>query len=519
MEQRLIQSPQMIQAMQILQLPLLELSERIEQELVENPFLEVVENQGDEGGGDETGPREERETREERDAEAMLEVMERLEENFGDGSRSRVASSGEEGDRKYEAMLNAPEAAASLPEAILEQLSTLDLTEREWHVLEYVVWSLDERGYLTETPSTLAAELTLEVRQTLAAPGATVDQAGAVLAVEDEAPPAPAVLTEDDHEHGELDPEDLVVTEDEVRDALERLRENVHPGLGAMSLQECLVLQLPGQGLWNPLMRGLIEHHLDDVQANRLPQIAKQMGIDIEEVKAAIELLQRLDPSPGAGFGDVTAEIIHPEVMVELVDGEVVCRLDKERTPNLRLSPLYQTQTFKKMLKEGTKDEREWAKKRLESASWLIDAIAQRESTLARIARSVFQHQRGFLERGAEALKPLRMQEIADEVGVHISTVSRAVAGKYAQTPRGIFPLKYFFVGGTTKTSGEETSQVSIKERIKKLVDAEDKKKPLSDEGIAKALEEDDGIKIARRTVTKYRKALGIPSSTQRKSY
>ena len=311
----------------------------------------------------------------------------------------------------------------------------------------------------------------------------------------------------------------MVVTEDEVRDALERLRETIHPGLGALDLRECLLLQLPGAGLWDPFMRQLIEDHLDDIRANRLPQIVRATGRDIEDVKAAIELIQGLDPAPGAGFGDASAEVIHPEVIVELDEDEFVVRLDRERTPQLRLSPMYQTTAFRKMLKEGDKDEREWAKKRLEAASWFIDALAQRQSTLERIANALFRRQRAFLDRGKEALKPLRMQEIAAEVGVHISTVSRAVAGKYAQTPRGIFPLKFFFTGGTTKSSGEETSQVSIKERSKKIVAAEDSAKPLSDEGIAKALEETDGIKIARRTVTKYRKALGIPSSTQRRTY
>ncbi|MEM9801695.1 MAG: RNA polymerase factor sigma-54 [Planctomycetota bacterium] len=525
LEQRLIQSPQMIQAMQILQLPLLDLSERIEQELTENPFLEVVEPDRDassdeapEAAGD--------------GAEAMLDFLERIDRDFGDGTNPRPSGTAEDGDKKYEAMLNAPEGAQSFTASILDQLSTLELTERERTVLEYVVWSLDERGYLTETPATLAHELTREVQRTIgatssaAAPPAAIapdDEPAECLAIEPvEAPKAPAngaVLVEDDDPDEDLAPEDMVVTEDEVRDALERLRETVHPGLGALDLRECLLLQIPGAGLWNPLMRQLVENHLDDVRANRLPQIARATGRDIEDVKAAIELLQGLDPTPGSGFGDATAEVIHPEVVVELDDDEVVVRLDRERTPQLRLSPMYQTQAFRKMLKEGDKDEREWAKKRLEAASWFIDALAQRQSTLERIANALFRRQKAFLERGKEALKPLRMQEIADEVGVHISTVSRAVAGKYAQTPRGIFPLKFFFTGGTTKSSGEETSQVSIKERIKKIVAAEDAAKPFSDEGIATALEERDGIKIARRTVTKYRKALGIPSSTQRRTY
>lgn len=496
----------MIQAMQILQLPLLDLSERIEQELMENPFLEVAEPEA--SGAAEEGERTGAEA--DSGAESMLEMFERIERDHGDGSRARVASP-EEGDRKYEAMLNAPEGALTFAEAVLEQLGPLELSERERTVLEYVIWSLDERGYLTETPATLAAELTLEVQRTL---GVDSEEGTAAAVIDDDEPDAvapddPAPEAAEDH----------VVTEDEVRDALERLRETVHPGLGALDLSECLLLQLPGAGLWNPFMRKLVQSHLGDVHANRLPQIAKSTGRDIEDVKAAIELLKRLDPSPGAGFGEVTAEVIHPEVMVELDDEDVIVRLDRERTPSLRLNPMYQTAEFRRMLKEGSKDEREWAKKRLENASWFIDAILQRESTLKRISVALFNRQKPFLERGKEALRPLRMQEIADEVGVHISTVSRGVAGKYAQTPRGIFPLKFFFTGGTTKSSGEEASQITIKERIKKIVGAEDPEKPLSDDAIARALEDEDGIKIARRTVTKYRKALEIPSSTQRKKY
>lgn len=496
----------MIQAMQILQLPLLDLSERIEQELMENPFLEVAEPEA--SGAAEEGERTGAEA--DSGAESMLEMFERIERDHGDGSRARVASP-EEGDRKYEAMLNAPEGAMTFAEAVLEQLGPLELSERERTVLEYVIWSLDERGYLTETPATLAAELTLEVQRTL---GVDSEEGTAAAVIDDDEPEA--VAPDDPAPEAA---EDQVVTEDEVRDALERLRETVHPGLGALDLSECLLLQLPGAGLWNPFMRKLVQSHLGDVHANRLPQIAKSTGRDIEDVKAAIELLKRLDPSPGAGFGEVTAEVIHPEVMVELDDEDVIVRLDRERTPSLRLNPMYQTAEFRRMLKEGSKDEREWAKKRLENASWFIDAILQRESTLKRISVALFNRQKSFLERGKEALRPLRMQEIADEVGVHISTVSRGVAGKYAQTPRGIFPLKFFFTGGTTKSSGEEASQITIKERIKKIVGAEDPEKPLSDDAIARALEDEDGIKIARRTVTKYRKALEIPSSTQRKKY
>ncbi|MEZ6017323.1 MAG: RNA polymerase factor sigma-54 [Planctomycetota bacterium] len=518
MEQRLIQSPQMIQAMQILQLPLLDLQERIEQELTENPFLELVEDAPEPIP---PGEREERRGDEASDdLTQMREVIERIEGAYGDGSTSPGAGSGEDTDRKYEAMMNAPNSPATLAEAVLEQISTLDLDERSRLIIEYVAWSLDPRGYLSETPATLAAELTRQLeRERQGGQGAAVfadeddDEGGdqrAALAPE-HVNGAAAVIAEDEEPEQDLY---APVSEDEVRDALERLREAVHPALGALDLCEALLLQLPSHGLWTPFMRALVEHHLEDIEANRLPQIARATRADLEDVKAAVELLRGLDPFPGAGFGDEPSERITPEVIVEEIEGEFRVRLDRERTPRLRIDPSYKT-----MLAGSDKDERAWVKKRVESASWFIDALLQRESTLERIAVALFEHQRPFLERGPESLRPLRMQEIADEAKVHISTVSRAVAGKYAETPRGIFPLKYFFTGGTTRASGEDASQVSVQEKLKHLVADEDPKAPLSDDALAAALEDKEGIRIARRTVTKYRKALGIPSSSQRKQH
>lgn len=470
LEQRLIQSPQMIQAMQILQLPALDLQERIEAELMENPFLEIAEPQTE---VDDTGERDEPagEDGEADGVENMLEELERYERDFGDGRRVR-ASGGEEGDRKYEAMQNAPNLPQTLPAALLDQIAFLSLDDRERAILEYLIWSLDHRGYLTATTEELAAELSHEM--------------------------------------------DPPVTTDEVEAALERLRHVTKPSIGAHDLRECLLLQLEAEGIEQPLVRSIISEYLGDLEANRLPRIAKATGRSIDDIKTAVEVIRGLDPIPGAEYGEVRATVITPEVLVEEVDGDFVVRLDRERFPELTLSPIY-----RKILSQAERGDaaREWVKKRLESARWFIDAIQQRQGTLERIAEAIFKHQCPFLERGASALRPLRMQEVADEIGVHISTVSRGVSGKYAQTPRGIFPLKFFFTGGTAMSTGEVTSQVSIKERVRELMAREDAEHPLSDDQIAALLEERDGIKIARRTVTKYRKALGIPASSQRRTY
>ncbi len=486
MEQRLLQSPQMIQAMQILQLSALDLEERIQQEILENPFLEVEEPGGAERGDDDDAggpPEAPPEGAEERGVSSMLDELERYERDFGDGP-PRQRTSGEDGDRKLEAMANTPDVEKTLAEVLMDELAFLELDDRRRHLAEYLLWSLDDRGYLTESLADIAAA---------------------------------CMRPEDEGEEPLIGPGEPPVTEEELRGILNEIRSISHPALGAHDLKECLALQIAAMGMAeDPLLRAIVETHLSDVEQNKLPRIAKETGRSIEEVKDAIEMLRRLDPNPGAGFGGAQADAIHPDVTVEDVDGDYEVRLTRGRTTDLRLSPAY-----REILKAAQKGDgvREWVKKRIESARWFLDALQQRRSTLDLIAHAVFRHQRGFLERGVEGLRPLRMQEVADEVGVHISTVSRAVAGKYAQTPRGIFPLKYFFTGGTTMESGEVASQASIKQKIAELVAAEDAEHPLSDEELAQRLEEREQIRIARRTVTKYRKALAIPPSSQRKKF
>ncbi len=460
----------MIQAMQILQLPSLALEERIEQELVENPFLEQL---GPEGESNESERLEDRspETPESQGVESMLDVLERYERDFSDGTRTRF-NDGEDGDRKYEALQNAPSEPDTLAESLLEEIAILNVSPRRRAILEYILYSLDERGYLTDPLEEIAAQIIL--------------------------------------------PDEPPVTSEELEATLEDLRSISHPGLGAQNLRECLLLQIDAGDKPQPLLRTIVEHHLADVESNRLPRIAKATGRDIEDIKATLRGLRHLDPSPGTQFGGTQASTILPDVMVEEIEGEYVVRCDRQRAPRLGVSPAY-----REMLKQAKRGDgvRDWIRKRVENARWFIDAVNQRQSTLERIAEAVFKHQRGFLDDGVPGLNTLRMQEIADEVGVHISTVSRAVSGKYAQTPRGIFPLKFFFTGGTQTETGEVSSQVSIKEQIAEIVRNENAEKPYSDDQLAAKLLEKHDTKIARRTVTKYRKSLGIPSSSQRRQF
>lgn len=466
MEQRLIQSPQMIQAMQILQLPAMELEERIEQELTENPMLERLEASAENEPQPATDPAAQEEHAY---IESMLSELERRSPDRSEMPRTRSNNYDEESDRKQEALQNTPDEPKNLAESLIEELAFTELGERGREIAEFVLYSLDERGYLTMSVEDLARDCGVE--------NASVE---------------------------------------EVQQALHELRRLIHPALGARDLRECLLLQLDAYKLDDELVRQIVDLHLDEVTANRLPRIAKLTGRSIEDVKDALETLRALEPRPGAQFGGAPATAILPDVVVERVDGKYEVKVSRDWTPRLTLNPMY-----RQYLRDARKGDgvQEWVKKRIESARWFIDAVAQRQSTLKRIAERIFARQKGFLDDGVRALQPLRMQEIADEVGVHISTVSRAVSGKYAQTPRGSFALKYFFTGGTQREGGEVESQTAIKQRIAELVAKEDRANPLSDDQLAALLEQTEKIKIARRTVTKYRKALSIPSSSQRKVF
>lgn len=463
-----MQSPQMIQAMQILQLSALELSERIEQELTENPFLEIKEaGEGEGGEGAEGGEGGEGVSPELGVAlDGMVDTL------AGRGERDlapRQRVSSEESDKKQEAMNNTPSQYHSLGDALLDQIALSDFDERRRSIAELLVYSLDQRGYLPEPLEKLIESSDIE--------GLTVEELTVVLA---------------------------------------ELRIATHPALGARDLRECLLLQLEPLGLDSPLLRTLIADHLEDITTNRLPHVARVTGHSLDDIKLAIEALRMLDPSPGRDYGQSPAETIHPDVVVEEVDGRYEVRLTRQGLPDLTLSPAY-----KELLRRagGAESAKKWVKQKLENARWFIEAVQQRQSTLLRISRAVFERQQEFLDKGIKALAPLRMLEIADATSVHISTVSRAVAGKYVQTPHGIIRLRDFFSGGTQNSSGDNVSQASIKQRIKELVEKEDTKDPLSDDKLAELLEQKEGIKIARRTITKYRKALGIASSTQRKVF
>lgn len=465
LEQRLVQSPQMIQAMQILQLPTLDLAARIEKELEENPFLEMNEtppSTGSESANGSAGPTSSAEA-------SVLNTLDQLEKQSRDSqSFRRKRNDAEASERQYEALQNAPEKRNELRESLLAQMHMLDLSDSQREIGEYLIYSLDSRGYLIDPPEALASSMGMQYQA------------------------------------------------EEVQAMIEKLREIGPPGIAARDLQECLLLQIKRIPDAHPLARSLVENHLSDIESNRMPKIAKDLGRSIPEIKSAIEFLRTLDPRPGGDLSDEHNAIIRPDVVVEEIDGKWELRFERGALPELQISP-----TYREMLAQVKKDPKifEFLKKRIESAKFFIDAIQQRQSTIELICREIVRRQKDFFHKGVEGLKPLRMQEVADTVGVHISTVSRAISGKYIQTPQGIFELKFFFTGGTLNQSGEVESQTAIKEKISEIVVHEDRRHPLSDDEIAKILHEKNGLPIARRTVTKYRKALKIPPSNLRRQY
>jgi RNA polymerase sigma-54 factor len=305
-------------------------------------------------------------------------------------------------------------------------------------------------------------------------------------------------------------------TPDKVETALRLIQKLDPPGVGARDLRECLLLQITPDTPHAELLTMIVSDHLQDVGQNRLPAIERKTGCALDEIKEALEVLKTLNPRPGGDFKEEVVPNVVPDLIVDQdEDGDYQIRLVDEHIPTLHISRAYQ-----RMLRDRSADSqtREYIQRKIQAARWLIEAIEQRRNTIQRVARAIIDHQKEFLDKGPEFIHPLKMQEIADRVGVHVTTVSRAVDDKWIQTPRGIFPLKRFFGGGTMTNSGAEVAWEIVQQKLKEIVDQEDKSNPLSDDEIVQKFAA-QGFKVARRTVTKYRKKMDIPSSRQRKQF
>lgn len=469
LEQRLSQSPQMIQAMQILQLTAPELLDRIAAELEENPFLETNESE------DKAEEQESRDAAAEEGAEAEHEPDPVDVENMGNLLEAAPVSkgSGSREDSDYDMVQHVAAPDLHTEDSVLAELRIREEDPGIIRDAELIFHFLDPRGFLPDGLEEVA-EVT----------------------------------------HKPLA---------DLQKAIVLIREVSHPAIGAKNLAECFLLQLDALELQETLgedhyiARKILVDYFDDLLANRIPQIAKAEDLSLEDVRHAIEILALFDSRPLGDFETDYNQLIHPDVLVtEDGQGGFKVHLVRDGMPEVHLS-----RSAQEALDQAKGDKRLHAflLKKIEKARWFLDAVNQRRQTLTRISEELVIRQRDFLAYGPERMAPLKMQQIADVVGVHISTVSRAIRGKHAQTPQGILALKSFFSGGQSTSKGGARSRVAIQERIKEIVGAEDKAHPLSDEEIVGILRERDGTKVARRTVTKYRQAMEIPSSTMRRSY
>lgn len=308
----------------------------------------------------------------------------------------------------------------------------------------------------------------------------------------------------------------LSIDQEKVENILRIIQSFDPPGVGARDLKECLLIQLREQETTNEILEKVISNYLKEIADNKYNIIAKELSITAQEAQQIGDIVKSLEPKPGRGFAD-TNEIkyIVPDVVVEKIDGIYVVMVNDRINPMLSINPYY-----REILRDGTKDEaaRDYIKKKLDTALWLIKSIEQRRSTIYNVVNSIVSFQTDFLDRGMDYLKPLTLKEVAEAVGIHESTVSRAINGKYVQTPRGLYNLKFFFTRGIDAVQGDNVSSESIKKTIKEIIEGEDAKKPVSDQKITDMLNR-DGINISRRTVAKYREEMGIPSTSKRKRF
>ncbi len=476
LEQRMKLAPHMIQSMEILQLPILALQERIEQELNGNPVLEMEEPANpEEVSADEQGEERagEKEQASERDMEKAGDI-EGLDEDYKDymsqAEYSRRQAGSDETDRKLEAIKNTAAPPQSLHEYLTEQWGLVDANEAIKKAGSAIIDYIDDRGYLS-------------------------------------------VRLEQLHNKDKAE-----FTLDDLRDALTLVQKLEPSGVGARDLKECLLIQMAQSGEDMSFESRLVSEHMNELLENCLPDISKKMSCSIEQINRAIEHISKFDTSPGLQIGQDRNRPVTADVIVESPDesDEYSVKLADSSLPILRINSYYEKMSKDAHVNEKT---REFLQNNIRSARWIIEAIEQRKNTLLKVAKAVVKYQKGFFDKGQLHLKPLPMSKVAQEVGVHIATVSRAVAGKYVQCSWGILPLRKFFSGGMEDEAGNGLSWEAIRAKLQEIIDHEDKTRPLNDDSILKKLEE-AGIKnLARRTVAKYRNLLNIPAARFRKKY
>lgn len=462
--QQLVMTPQLQQAIKLLQLSRLELLETVQQELLDNPFLE-------ESAGDEATAADQPESRQDAAEEGVYDKELARDADWEDylgefASTPRLVQSREFESAEEISPLEARYAAKPTLEGhLFWQLRLSTLSEAQKDIGEAIIGNLSSSGYLQATLEEIA-------EMTNSSP-------------------------------------------EEVRTVLERVQMFDPVGVAARDARECLLVQLKNLHYdRDPVLLDLVQSHLEDLEAKRYKPLLRKFKLDMEELKEYLVIIQSLDPLPGASFGGGEPTFVSPDVFVYKMGDEFVILLNEDGLPQLQLSSLCQMD-----MTPVSDKEKDYCTEKMRSASWLIKSLYQRQRTLYKVMESIVRHQQAFFEDGVTKLAPLILKDIADDIGMHESTVSRITTNKYVATPHGIFELKFFFNSGLELDDGSHVGSESVKALIKKFIAEEDAKAPLSDERIGEMLKERLKVNIARRTVAKYRTALDIPSSSRRKEH
>ena len=466
MKQEMKVNPRLYQAMDLLYMPLLDLQQHLKQELTTNPFLELVD------------PIEEAEVEEEleeleEELEDEIDWEEILLDGFDAGGRKAEYE-------EKEIYRPTPSTSEDLWDHLRDQLKLQKLTARQQLLGEEFIGNIDRDGFLTCS----VEEVVEGVNEFLADTDVEAWQ--------------------------ETEPFSLA----EGERMLELVQTFEPAGVGARDLRESLLLQLEDQGHTETLAYRIVRDHFEELVNHRWSELSKEHGISPKEVQGAADEVSKLDPKPGLKYADDQDDYVTPDLIVDKIDGEYYVFHNDTSLPRLKLSKAYREVAKDKSKFQG--DNKAFISKKLNSAQWMIQAIEQRRQTMLKVMNFIVDRQREFFEKGVEHLKPLTLREVAEHIDMHESTVSRVTNDKYAQTPRGVLPLKFFFSSGLSTDSGEEVSARGVRAKIEKLVADEDSSDPLTDQAIVDKLEE-DGVQIARRTVAKYRDQLGILSARMRK--
>ena len=502
--QKLVMTPSLQQAIKLLQMTRMELETLVSQELAENPVLEEgtevreePEDKDEKEAADQAAEKKEAEPAvngEELDHTESIDNID-LDAYFGEyWESSGYPSMREHRDNDFRPENNLT-VEPDLYDHLLWQLHMTDVPPRLRAIAEAIIGNLDPDGFLVATDDEICAL-------------------------------------------GADEPGEAGYAPDEVARALALVRSLDPPGIAWPELRSCLIAQLDAAGDPGPaaagedgavngdgrprpertrdLARAMLSEHWEPFLRRQFPAIGKRMGIDLAELEPAVDLIRTLETRPGRKFGSERAHYIEPDVHVYRVGDEYVIQLNDDGLPRLRVSRAYRRMLQQLRHDQSQADAKQYIKEKMRSAVWLIKSLDQRQRTIYKVARSIVDQQRGFLDHGIEHLRPMVLRDVAEDISMHESTVSRVVSNKYIHTPRGVFPMKFFFHSGIDREYGENISSLTVKRKIERLIAAEDPKRPLSDSELMRVLNR-EGIQIARRTVAKYRDELNIPSSTDRR--